>query len=179
MKAEVLRVLADWLADATYGVNARLPGVPLDGTDTQPPDVTITNAADDLRAALGQVPSDADALPALVLMLYPSPVEQSVPANQPWPPDSQVEVLIRYAARDSTTDKGVRDESITMRAVLWSLGQLFKTAAGNTARSRNSIQIFPPLSMRMMSFDAPVADSIMTGAILLTLRVRDLNVSGA
>jgi len=175
MKSETLRIVADWLGDATYGVNARLADVPLDGTDTVPDDVVITTAADDQRAALQQTPTDAADLPALQVMLYPSPVEQSVPSNRPFPPDAQVDVVIRYTASNSQTDKGVRDESITLRAVRWSLGKLFTTGDGNTARSRNEVQVLQPESMRILTFDPALPDTIMTGAVLLTVRVRDLN----
>ena len=179
MKIETLRVIAEWLDDATYGVNALLPNVPLDGSDTVPPDVFVLNAADDPHAALDQIPTDVDELPALIVTLYTSPVDQVVPASQPWPPDAQVDVVIRYAGRNVQSEIGVRDESYTMRAVWRSVALLMTTSAGLTARSRNSVQVVGVSAMRELTLDRPHADAVMTGAVLVTCRVRDLYAQGA
>lgn len=179
MKIETCRIIADWLEHATYGVNAMLDTVPLAGADVVPDDVTVFNAADDKMAALRQIPTDATELPALVVMLEPSAIEQAFPANQPFPPDAQVDVLIRYEAKDSTTQKAVRDESYTTRAIWRSIGQLMNTSAGNTARSRNSIQLYGIVGMRALTLDAPTQDAVMSGGVMLSLRVRDIYAHGA
>lgn len=178
MKITTMRIIGDWLNHATYGVSALLPAVPRETPDTRPEAVCVLTAADDQGAALDQVPKESPQLPALVVTLYPSPMEQSIPANRPWPPDVQVDVLIRYASRDALTDRGVRDESITMRAVWRSLGQIMVTERGMTARTRNQVQLLGIESMRGLTLDRPYQDAIMTGAVLVTVRVRDLYACG-
>jgi hypothetical protein len=179
VKAETLRIVADWLDSSSYAVNTLLASVPLDGTDDTPANVTVLNAADDPHAALDQVPTDTADLPALVVTLYTSPLEQVVPASQPWPPDAQVDVLIRYANRNATTTAGVRDESYTLRVIWRSLAKLMTTTEGVTARTRNSVQLYGLVSMRALTLDRPYQDAIMTGAVILSLRVRDLYAQGA
>ena len=179
MIIETLRIVADWLGDSTYGVNAMLANMSFDGSDTQPPDVFVLNAADDPHAALDQIPTDADNLPALLVTLYTSPVDQVVPAAQPWPPDVQVDVLIRYAARDVLSTRGVCDLSYTNLAIWWSLGFLMSTNAGLSARTRNGTQLYGVSEMRALTLDRPNVDAVMTGAVLATCRVRPPKAQGA
>ena len=66
MILETVRILADWLDDPTYGVNALASSVPRDTGVDQFPRVRVYDSTRDGRVTRGQIP-DVDNLPALVV----------------------------------------------------------------------------------------------------------------
>lgn len=175
MLLETVRVVADWLADATYGVNALAAVGPRDSGVTQPPTVTILDATRDSRVTRGGVPLDlaASELPALLVSLADQAIEQQSSAVAPVPPDASVTVLIRYVCRSLDTAKAERDLSQTLRAIWWSLGLLFK-GTGESARSRASVQVISLTSLQAATLYESSNDANVTGGVLLTCRVRDI-----
>ena len=72
MILNLCRILADWCADPTNGVNARIAGVELDGADLAPP--ALAAVYDPTRSGSGwvaalQVPQEI-AFPALLVLPY-------------------------------------------------------------------------------------------------------------
>lgn len=174
MLLETSRILADWLADATYGVNAKLPDVPLDGSDTVPGDVTVADDTRDDAVAQGRLP---DALPCVAVSVeeveYRDPVQPHVTDHV----EARVTVLIRYGQRASDNSTGVADASYTLRGVLMALRELH-TNEQHAARTRGSVHLVSCEDLRQVPLTQEVGDAWVTGAIRATYVVYDLTPRG-
>jgi len=130
---ETVRIIADWLSDATYGINAVRTAVPKDTGVTDFPAVTILDSTRDGRVARGGVPNlNAAEFPCLLVSPADQPVEQQAPSVRPFPPDATVTVLVRYATTQLDTAKAERDASQTIKAIWWQVPQLLLTSARPT-----------------------------------------------
>lgn len=173
MILESVRIVADWLQHATYGVNALRASVPQDTSVTAPPAVTVLDSTRNAAVARGQVPVGIT-LPALLVTPADQPLEQTAPAARPWPADATVTVLVRYATSLLDTAQGERDASQTVRAVWRSIGQLMVTSTGESARTRAQVQLIGVSDMRAATLYEANEDTAITAGVLLTCRVRDL-----
>jgi hypothetical protein len=172
---ETVRIMADWLSDATYGINAIRTAVPKDTGVTTAPAVTVLDSTRDGRVARGGVPSLLAAeYPALLVTPADSPVDQANPAVRPFPPDATVTVLVRYVCSVLDTAKAERDTSQTIKALWWQIPQLLLTSAGETARARANVQLYGITNMQAASLYEAAEDTIVTGGVLVTCRVRYL-----
>ena len=172
MILETVRILADWVDDATYGVNVHLATVPRETGVTLPSNVDVRDETRDPQCARDQIPDDLTGN-GLLVSAYEG-ADQTNPANRPWPPDASVTVLMRFATTNKDTDTAACDSSVTLRALWKCLGQLMTTSAGETARTRQSVQLLHIESMRLLASYTPATDVTVTGAALVSCRVRDL-----
>lgn len=170
MLTESVRVVADWLAHATYGVNAQLATVPCDTGVTAAATVTIYDETRHPEVARGQLP---DALPALLVSTSATPLTTQSNAVRPFPADTDLELGIRYAVSRAATDQSTTDVAQIDRAVRRSLGTLFTTAAGESARARNSVHLISWRSYRLELYQAN-DDTHVTAAMVVTLTARDV-----
>ena len=98
MILETVRIVADWLANGTFGVNAVRTSVPKDTGVTDFPAVQIFDSTRDGRIGRGGIPQMLPTeLPALLVTPADSPLEQTNPASRPFPPDATVTVLVRLS----------------------------------------------------------------------------------
>jgi hypothetical protein len=139
MELEAIRILADWLADATRGVNALLPAVPRDIGDAQPALVTIVDETRTDWVARRDVPSDViDAGSVIAISIADlgdfQPVIPSVYRN------AHIPVLFRYLCKNAKTADGVRDGLYTKRAIARSLKLLMDNDSA-AERYRNAIRL--------------------------------------
>jgi len=168
MLLEAVQTVATQLADPTHGVNALRTTVPLYGGDTAPPAVTVVQVFRNAEAARGQAPRTA--LPALEVGLWQDPSQETAPSVRPFPADGDVQVHVRYIAAETvTTDVALRNTALTLRCAARSLAQL-----GVTGASVNQVQIISVAGIRTLAMYAPDGDAIVTGALVATVRVRDL-----
>lgn len=174
MITETVRIIADWLAHGTYGVNAYLPSVPREAGITQAANVTIYDETRHPEVARGQVP---DSLPALLVTTLATPVDQQSPNVQPFPADSTVSIGIRYATQASNTANATNDMAQIARAIPKSLRALWTTTAGQTARVRNQVGLYEMRDYRIEFYQTNDDVTVLCGA-MLTLRVRDTWVTG-
>jgi len=170
MLTEAVRVVADWLAHATYGVNAQLTTMPRDAGITAAASVTVYDETRHPEVARGQVP---DLLPALLVSTSATPLTNTSNAVRPFPADSEIELGIRYAVSRAATDQSTTDVAQLDRAVRRSLGALFTTAAGESARARNSVHLISWRSYRLELYQAN-DDTHVTAAMVLTVMARDV-----
>lgn len=173
MILETTRIIAAWLADETYGVNALASGVPTDTGVTEFPAVTVLDSTQSGATARGQIPDSATKLPALLVTPADQPVDQMTPGVRPWPPDAQVTVLVRYATGKQNTAAAERDASQTIRAIWRSLGQLMLQDANGAARTRAQVALASIRSMQAATLYEANQDVIVTGGVLVTCHVRD------
>lgn len=177
MILETVRIIADWLADGAFGVNAVRTSVPKDTGVADFPAVTVLDSTRDGRVARGGVPNlEPSNFPVLLVTPADQPVDQASPAVKPFPTDATVTVLVRYATNKVDTAEAERDTSQTLKAVWWQIPQLDLTAAGNTAKDRTTtrVQLMYIQSLQMATLYESAADTTVTGGVLVTCRVRYL-----
>jgi len=177
MILETVRILADWLADPTYGINAVRASVPKDAGVADFPAVTILDSTRDGRIGRGGVPNlTAAEFPALLVSPSDQPVDQQAPGVRPFAPDATITVLIRYATNVLDTAVAERDASQTIKAIWWQMAQLDVTAAGELAKDRTAskVQLLYLQSMQAATLYEAANDTIVTGGVLATCRVRYL-----
>lgn len=173
MILETVRIVADWLANGTFGVNAVRTSVPKDTGVTDFPAVQIFDSTRDGRIGRGGIPQMLPTeLPALLVTPADSPLEQNGAVIRPWPPDARVTVLIRYVVRDMDTAKAERDTSQTIRAVWRSLGSLVTQRTGTTRASQ--VQLIGVTNMQAATLYESSQDTLVTGGVLVTCHVRDI-----
>ena len=170
MLTTAVRIVADWLASATTGINATLYGTPRDPDVGVPGFVTVYDETRHPEVARAQIP---DQLPALLVTTTAQPYTAASPMVRPFPPDYIGEIGIRYATETVDTAQGFNESSLLHRAILRSLGQLWTTAAGEAARVRLQVQLVEMRDARLELYQAN-DDSRITLGLILTVRVRDL-----
>ncbi|MFN2327032.1 MAG: hypothetical protein ABR551_14300 [Gemmatimonadales bacterium] len=170
MLLECNRILADWLASVTTGVNVKIPLVPLDGADTAPANVTVVDETRNDDVALGRLP---DTLPCVAVSVqeieYQDPVQPHVTDQV----TARVTVLIRYGQRVIDGSTGLTDASYTLRAVLMSLRELH-TNEQAAARARGSVHLISCDDLRQVPLTQEVEDAWVTGALRATYTMYDL-----
>lgn len=171
MILETVRIIADWLGDATYGVNAVRLTVPKDAGVADFPAVTILDSTRSGLVARGGVPNLASSqFPALLVSPSDQPIEQTGAVIRPWPPDATITVLIRYATQDLDTARAERDASQTIRAVWRAIGSCITT---NPNRVRAGVQLIGIRSVQAATLYESTEDATITGGVLVTCHVRD------
>ena len=171
MILEAIRIVNTWLQDGTNGVNAKLAGVPLDGSDTVPPNiVTFIEETSNAPLARGRVPEAAASLPCLAVL---QSGEMVAPAHIGTTyHDADITIGIWYVARDRDSEDGRRDDMYTIRAIRQSLTELFKDA--NVAnRKRGKVQMFPSGEITVPPLFTMQDDAPISGAVELRVKVRD------
>jgi hypothetical protein len=176
---ETTRIIADWLSSAPNGINALRTGVPKDTGVTDFAAVTVIDSTRDGKVTRGGVPN---LLPAQYPAVLVSPADQAVtqasPTSRPWPPDAELTVLVRVALTNIDTAQAERDASQIIRAIWRSVGLMMVTSAGETARTRASVQLLHVSQMQAATLYEAQDDTMVTGGVLVTCRVRDLYAQG-
>jgi len=168
MLLESVQTVHGWLTDAVTGVNAIRTTVPLYAGDTAPPVVSVTQFFRNTEAALGQAPLTG--LPVLEVGLYQDPAQESAPAVRPFPADGEVQIQVRYlAAQTTATHTAVRDAALTLRCVVRAIAA--RAIGGTTV---NQVQIITASDVRVLAMYADDGSTVVSGALTVTLRVRDL-----
>lgn len=173
MFVEPVRIVADALRHATYGVNARLPLVPVDPGDPAPPLLPAGGILDETTNGL--VAADrlpADLVRCLAVSLFPGAVQ----------PDSAVAsegqglltVLIRYGTKHKDPHVALRDAGYTLRGVLKVLQWLHGgSAPADAMTKRNQVQLIRQERLEIAAMYEPIGDHILTGAVRAVYEVRD------
>lgn len=170
MITESVRAIADFLEHATYGINAILPNVPRETDVTVPAAITIYDETRDPEIARDQVPNT---LPALLVSTAATPIDQSNPANKPYPADMLVDVLIRYVVSRSQTDVSVAHSHLVVRAILKNINYFMQPAQA-ALRTRNQVQIWHVPRVSVANTYTSNDDNLTTQSVLVTLQCRDL-----
>lgn len=174
MRTELTRIVADAMANGTYGVNAQLPNVPKDAGDPVPPDVV--EVVDDTRHDLRQRQRAASAWPVLAVY-QPEAGEVDGEVSQSQRRSDSFPVLVEYQALEAHTAAVGRDASYTLRAILRTLDRL---QADETARTRNQVQLEVITVMRAGPPDViqEVRQPQVAAAVLLDCQLRDFAPTG-
>ena len=168
-----MRIIKDWLDDATNGVNAELAAMTtddLDTNDTVPADVaTIIDESRDGNAALKLIPQDLT-LPAL-LIFQSEAFAIPIGLGQGKIKATVGPIAIAYAIRNSDPAAGKEDAFYTMDAVYRSLNNLF---VGNDAtRVRAGVQLLNLRNIELAPMDEQIGDATLTLALIIRFQVHD------
>lgn len=176
MQLEAQRIVAAWLGDATYGVNAKLDVLTYDGSDTQPTDVaTITAAADNVDAAFGRF--DGMTLPAIIVSARETDHRDPDETQPGTGVDGSVAVLIRYAQRTNSATKALQDGAYVTRAIIASLRELHTRDEAN--RQRNNVYLMAAESLREPGLYEETEDAWLLSAVEVRYQARDIAALGA
>jgi hypothetical protein len=169
MILEPIRITADWLGHATYGVNAKLTALAaiLD-TPEEVPQVRLI--ADSTRDDAVLSERDPIKLPAIyVTSDGPVTAEGEVgTVNR----DAKVAVAVRVILAKGETAKAVAQTHHLLRAVVLSLRELMRN--DNVAsRLMNDIQILSAAELTFGRINEAVGAATATGAVTAVYDVRD------
>lgn len=170
-------MVAAWLADATYGVNAKLDVLTYAGSDSQPADVaTITAMADDVDAAFGRF--DGMTLPAIIVA--PKDVDHRDPdETQPGSGVyASVTLLIRYAEKKASATEALQNGAYVNRAIIASLRE-FHSPANEASRQSNGIYLLECEALREPGLYEETEDAWLISAVEVRYQAFDNAALGA
>lgn len=172
MILETVRIVAGWLADPVYGVNAVRLTVPKDAGVADFPAVTVLDSTTNGAVARGGVPNlAANQFPCLLVTPADQPVDQTTPGVKPGS-YATVTVLVRYATSLIATDEAERHASQTLKCVWRQLPLLVQTTAGEIQRERADVLLYAITNMQAATLYEAADDTIVTGGVLVTCLVR-------
>lgn len=172
MELEVIRMVRSALEDDTIGVNAKLPGVPRDDGDEEPPPFTFADSTRDGWVARRVVARGTAAeLPAIaVSILQPSSIIGQMKTVFI---DGSYDVLIEHVAREAESDLALRNGLYGMRAVLRTLAE-FNKPERVAMRQRNGIYLRVCTKMSQAPVFTALGElAVVTAALVASYDVRD------
>lgn len=176
MILELDRIVADWLADATHGVNALLASTPLDTGDSTPASIAlVTDETRNGDAARGLLPASR---PCIVVSC--DVIDHLEGQVMVVDRDGQVKLRVRIGLDNATTEGAVRDLSYYLRTVIRSLNRLFDADANDAVRTRNDIYLETCLEMKSaIAWSATQGETpTVTGYVFPTVQIRDTKPKG-
>ena len=178
MSHAAVRIVANWLNDGTYGVNAIAAVVPLDTDDTVPPAVTVYDETRDGWVARNQVPRPTSkvAMPAVIVFLQqaqsPGGVVPSASGGRV--ANGTVQLAIQLLMDEAHTETAVTAGMYLMRAIRNSLMQLDE-GENDAARTLVGVRLLPSKSLVQGQLDAPQSDGVLSlGAIVVQYDTEEL-----
>ncbi len=170
---EVIRLVADALADPTTGVNAQIAAMDLRAGDTRP--APIAAIVDETRT--GWV--SREKLPRELLSTGPIlsvlQVGDAVMDGERVAVFREilVEVGIRLAAPADLSEDGTTQLLDTFRAVHRALREMLRDANADSLRRSNEVEILTTEAWRQSPLVAVLDDAVVTGTLIVTFTVRD------
>jgi hypothetical protein len=179
MSLELPPLIADWLADDTYGVNAILATIPRDVGDALPPDVFVVDEVRTAWAARRLISAEnvTAGHPAVIVgqsaeLTYPTGRAQ-LTAQGARMLEGTATYLIMYAQHESDSAKAASNSRYTLRAILNSL-ILMHDPKSTATIERNGATLGLPRSFKMSTLLEERSDSLVTGGVLAEYNIREL-----
>lgn len=170
MILDVVRAVADWLADGTHGVAAKLAALDYDGSDTAPSGtLSIIDETRSDDAAIDRPPT------APFLKVVAGEVRSLDGQAAAYTHDADVPLEITIQRSGTSPSALVRDLYYTVRATLQSVEALFDPAipAAVTACTRNGVQLQVIVTLSAARVSPALEDQTGSAAVYLTVRCRD------
>lgn len=169
MIGDVVRLIAAWLGDATYGVGAQLALVPRDGGDSLPTTPTIIEETTDARLGRGRLPETG--FPYLAVTAEPvTAIDQDVNTDDGYFRGS---VRIDYVEKDVDADTAKQDGNYVLRAAVWSIRQLMRRDVGHAGRLRNQIALTRIGPVTVDGWQEQLESALTSGGFTVQLEARD------
>lgn len=181
MELEVVRTIAEAMADPVTGINAILAGVPRDAGDPAPPLVTIYEETTDDWVADRQLPHElleADVAGGAALLAIGVASETDFQNGdgtaevRAADDTGEVTLVIYYGTATSAPALAVRDALYTMRAVRRWFNWFFQNDQGQ-ARERNSVELLAMPRKRTGRIKVDPKDTPFAIAFFPTIAARD------
>lgn len=172
MLLEPVRIIADWLADATYGVDALATLVEVDAGDAQPGATVIGDETRSGRVARGELPKPTSSASNLIAVTSGTGVRFDGGVLTTIR-DGQVPITIKIGTPNAASDEGTRDGLYLARAVFQSL-KILAQADHSDDRTRNNIHIKDASDFSITGVFQAIEDSTVTCVVQVTYNVRDL-----
>jgi hypothetical protein len=166
---EWTKIVADWLADATNGVNALLAGVPRYTGHTLPPNVTIYNEIEHGFVARGFISEDSPMASAALLVYELDGADVDVIAATEQT-DATVTVVVGVPIRLSDTADAIRRAKYTLRAVDRSLIRLNDSMPYGLV---HGVELIEPVRRRWLAPFKPHEGALFQLGLASTFTFRD------
>lgn len=185
METEVVRLIADALADATIGVGAVLANVPRVSGDALPATPTIYDETRHDWVCLEEVPNEplggaenAVSLPALVVRLASAkaalmPARARPSSAAPAQTEVEAEVAIHYYTKDDSPAAAMRAGRVTLRAVRGVLNVLWHPDHVDM-RKLNKVALEGLVNIESGIDFVPLEHHTIAGALIVRVRAREL-----
>jgi len=173
MRLEAVRIIADWLLNASFGVNTYIPLVPKDAADAAVPLISAwTDPATAQVSALAVFDETRHAWAGNRLVDPPPTPDGQIRRTM-----TGVQVGIMYQSADSDLARAVTNGDYVLRAVQRSLRELSKNAnEGNRKRNGVLLQQFED-PMELYPIVEAVGETYVAGVLLVNCKMRDYNPS--
>lgn len=177
MRLETVRIIAEWLQDATNGVNTKLASVPRDEGDPVPP--SIEAIYDVTRHDWVVLRDDPPKVPCLYVMseggVLMTGEEMTGTFRETQEPFA---ITVRYVRQGGVSlAAATRDGDYTLRAVMRSVFELMK-GTNVARRTRNSVCITTLDRATYVPIIEDVGNQQVTGAAVLEFTIRDAAPTG-
>lgn len=171
---EPLAIVADWLTNATYGVNAMIDLIPDDDSEGVPADVTVGDETRDAWVARRLIPKDREN--ALMVVQSGEATSDGTARRAAGSTTAEVggtvDVLVLYVVRKSASDAAILAAKTILRAVKMSL-VLLNDPANGASRVRNGVILGPCTGFRQMAMQEEIGESLATGGIIASYTTRE------
>ena len=170
---EPIAIVADWLANATYGVNAMIPLIPDDDSEGVPADITVGDETRDGWVARRLIPKDKENA-LMVVQSGEATSDGTATRRQDGTPElgGTVDVLVLYVVRKSDSDKAALWTKTILRAVKMSL-VLLNQAQNGPSRQRTGVHLVNCSGFRQMAMQEEQGESLATGGIIASYTTRE------
>jgi hypothetical protein len=168
MFIEPVLLVYNWLNDATYGVNAKLPSVPTVLGDSAPSSVALYHEFDSMEVASGRFPAQVTCL--TISTFGYGALESEIPQFQR---EFEVTLLLRYQDSLGETEVAKRRGAYTFRAALRSLAELSKND-NSASRLMNNVGLRSLNSISPVTLYNKYDTQIVVGGMMLTYAAVDL-----
>lgn len=174
MSHVAVRIVSNWLQDATYGVAAIAAALPRDGTDPAPDPVHVYDDTRHGWAARQQIPKPlgtAIQFPAIVVSLQGGTFDGGAPEAQDTGARTiygSVQVLVQLLYNASATDAAATSAMYVLRAIRNSLLQLDEPSR-DAQRTLTGVRLQPSTRVTQGRTDAQNDDTVLAaGAFVVS-----------
>lgn len=173
MLLEPVRIVADWLVDASYGVDALATVMEVDAGDSQPGAVVVGDETRSGRVARGELPKPTSSASNLIAVTSGGSGVRFDGGVLTTIRDGQMPILIKIGTPNVASDEGTRDGLYLARAVFQSL-KILAQSDHSDDRTRNNIHIKDASDLSITGVFQAIEDSTVTCVVQVTYNVRDL-----
>jgi len=179
VKLETVRLVKAGLADATYGINARIAALTLDGSDTRPSNPTRYYDVDDNWVARRQI-DDADSsnisFPALAVFQF-APLRVVDPEVHTVVRDADLQLAFAYLVKKQSSAVAVRDALYFNRALLRWFTWFQANDQSSAFRTKNGVIIRRITELTQDDVHEEWGSADCIAATIATLRVRETSTT--
>lgn len=175
MILETLRIISTALQHGTYGVNAKIAALTLDGSDTAPPAVvTFLEASSSDLLASGLLMDSQGTTDPVLGVVQAAPFAGPAAIHGPTLKLYEGTVAVWYITTNTDAGAAMQDGLYTMRAVGQCLADVLQNANEAARLRNNSVGLQQISSFEFLPVYTKMEQVQVTAALQFTAQVRDL-----